>query len=335
MANVDGRTTGMAGVQPIVMTTEQFNQLGQLIATNHADSQNFQKLQQAAAGIDRCDGLVPEHVRTWIRALDGWQSEKVTDAFMMDLAKSTTAGDLLEDIRTRTNDATDGGLHAIDDWHNLRAHVVEHFLSACEDIKLQTQLESTRQRMGETTPAYIRRYRADARRAYGVKPRAATEESRVVASFLRGLTDRQFAERMYRTGRVTTLDAAVKTALEKEAERERMEQMLRSRGEEPMEVGAVEATGRLIGLMDKMQRSIEQVTTRLSKIEARKEAQPAPRPQQVAPKQQRRDRKSGRRPDHKWDDKGRPICNSCGKSGHVYRECPARRTSVSLTSGGQ
>ena len=51
---------------------------------------------------------------------------------------------------------------------------------------------------------------------------------------------------------MTTLDSALEVALEKEAERERMEQMLRSRGEEPMEVSSVDATSRLLGVMDTM-----------------------------------------------------------------------------------
>ena len=131
--------------------------------------------------------------------MDGWQSEAVTDSFMLDLAKATATGELLEEIRARVNDTTDSGIHAIEDWATLRAHVVEHFLSACEDVKLQTQLETTKQRTGETTPAYIRRFGTDATRAYGTTARAPTEENRVVASFLRGLSDRQFAERLYRT----------------------------------------------------------------------------------------------------------------------------------------
>ena len=248
MATPNGAAADMVGAQPVIMTMEQFNQLGQLVANNHAENKNLQKLQHAARSIDRCDGLVPKHVRAWIRALDGWQS-KVSDQCMMDLAKATSTGDLLEEIRARVNDSTDGGMHAINDWASLHAHVVEHFLSTCEDIKLQTQLESARQQMGESTRAYVHRFRADAARAYGMKARAATEETRVVASFLRSLADLQFAERLYWMGRVAKLDSAIKVALEKEAEREKMEQMLRSWGEEPMEVGALNATGQLLDLM--------------------------------------------------------------------------------------
>ena len=337
MATNDSTTTHAEQVQPIVMTREQFNQLGQLIASNHADNRSFQKLQHAASGMDRCDGLVPEHVRTWIRALDGWQSEQVGDEFLLELAKATASGDLLEEIRARVNDQRDDGMHAIDDWPSLRSHVVDHFLSACESIKLQTQLETTKQRLGETTPAYIRRFRADASRAYGPTARAATEENRVVASFLRGLTDRHFAERLYRTGRVTKLEDAIKVALEKEAERERMEQMLRSAGQEPMEVGGLETTTRLLGLVDSMQRRLDQVSTRLSSMEASASNTAKGKPKAAPTKQPlpSRGAKGKRRRDHKWDEHGRPICNHCGKSGHIYRECPRRQQPTPSPLGGQ
>ena len=322
-------TTDAAEMQPIVMTREQFSQLGQLITGSHADNKDFQRLQQAAAGIDRCDGVVPEHVRAWIRDLDGWQSEEVSDQFMIKLAKATTTGDLLEEIRARVNDRADG----IKNWLNLRAHIVKHFLSACEDIKLQTHLETIRQRKGESTPAYIRRFRSDANRAYGTGARAATEETRVVASFLRGLADRLFAERLYRTGRVATLESAIKVALEKEAEREKMEQMLRSRDEEPVETGVLDATGQLLGLIDTMRKRLEQVTTRLAKIEASKELKQPPK---VKKGQWKQGRSGAKRPAHKWDSQGRPLCSWCGEVGHMYRECNDRsKQRPSPSQGGQ
>ncbi len=337
MATVNGIAADPASIQPIVMTREQFNQLGQLIANNHADTRTFQKLQHAAAGIDRCDGVVPEHVRSWIRALDGWQCEDVDESFVLDLAKATATGDLLDEIRARVNDETDGGLHAVDDWTGLRAHIVDHFLSACEDVKLQTQLETTKQRVGETTPAYIRRFRTDANRAYGIHVRAPTEENRVVASFLRGLADRQFAERLYRTGRVATLSNAIQVALEKEAERERMEQMLRSRGEEPMEVSPVDATDKLLGVMTTMQHRLEQVSSRLAKMEARGATPPKTKPIQDPPKRRQQQDGQGdkRRPRYRWDEQGRPICNRCARPGHISRECPNRKGTSTPQMGGR
>lgn len=309
-----------AGQQPIAMTKDQFEALGTLITSAHEDSKNHQRLVQAAAGIDRCDGLVPDNVRTWLRAMDGWQTEAVTDEFMVSLAKATTTGELLEEIRACCNVAPP---HGIDDWTSLREHVVEHFLSACENIKLQAKLETIKQRMGEATPTYIRRFRTDALRAYGTSGRAATEEARVVASFLRGLANRQFAERLFRSGKVGTLQEVIAVALEKEAERERMEQVLRSRGEEPMEVAPVDSTTKLLGTLDTVQRRLDQVTNRLNKVEgsAKKEAE-KPKPQRQEPRPMGR---RSSRPDHRWNERGQPICNYCGFAGHLYRECPKRQ----------
>ena len=70
MATANGAAADVMRTQSVVMTMEEFNHLGQLVANNHADNKNLQKLQHAARTVDRCDGLVPEHGRTWIRTLD-------------------------------------------------------------------------------------------------------------------------------------------------------------------------------------------------------------------------------------------------------------------------
>ena len=114
MATVNGAAADVMRAQPVVMTMEQFNQLGQLVVNNHTD-ENLQKLQHAAKSIDRCDELGPEHVQTWIRNLDGWQSEKMSDQFMMDLAKATSTGDLLKEIRAWVNNSIGWGIHAMHD----------------------------------------------------------------------------------------------------------------------------------------------------------------------------------------------------------------------------
>ena len=56
-----------------------------------------------------------------------------------------------------------------------------------------------------------------------------------VVSFLKGFTDRAFADHLLRTGRANTLGTAVEVALEKEAQRKKEHQVM---DEEPMEVGA-------------------------------------------------------------------------------------------------
>ena len=314
------------------MTAGQLDHLSQLLKNAHAASFQQTKLIQAAAGIDRADGSVPAFTRTWIRALDGWATETVDDSFVIELAKQTSTGDLLEEIR-HWNSAEHGHITT---WTEMRKKILEQFLSACETLKLQAMLEKTRQKEGETISAYIRRFRADAARAYP-DDRPATEEHRVVASFLRGFRNRQFTERLFRTGKIETLEAAIAAALDKEAERERLEQVLKT-GEEKMEVDVVDS--RVASMLDTVTRRLEQINTRMAKLEANKGKQSAPpstptktrgqtpasqpRPLQARQVQQQPVGGKHKEQRHKWTDDGKPICAYCSQAGHLFRNCKKR-----------
>ena len=139
------------------------------------ETRQLTRFTQAAQSVDRCAELVPENTRAWIRCMDGWATEGDTDdGFMIPLAKHTTSGDLLEEIRQRCNIEL-----TVDTWAGLKAKVLEHFLSACENLKLQALLEQATQKNGETTSAYTRRFKAEAQRAY-IRGRAPSEEYGVV-----------------------------------------------------------------------------------------------------------------------------------------------------------
>ena len=99
---------------------------------------------------------------------------------MISLAKHITSGDLLEEIRQWCNTEL-----AVNTWAGLKAKVHEHFLSACENLKLQAILEQATQKNGETTSAYIHHFKAEAQCAY-IGDRAPSEEYRVVSIFFCG-----------------------------------------------------------------------------------------------------------------------------------------------------
>ena len=104
-----------------VISAEQFQHLTDLY-TRTADRQSaLQLLTQAATAIDRCDGAQPGHVRTWIRAIDGWATEKdIQQSFLIDLCKQTTSADLLDEIRRLTNPPS-----SLTTWSTLRAELVD------------------------------------------------------------------------------------------------------------------------------------------------------------------------------------------------------------------
>ncbi len=335
---------------PVVLTAGQLAQLTNIFQQAHSENKQQVQLTQAAAAIDRADGNVPAFTRTWIRALDGWSAEAVDETFLIQLAKQTASGDLLEEIRRWTSAEHDG----VSTWSELRKKVLEHFLSACETLKLQAQLEHAKQKMGETISAYIRRYRAEAIRAYP-EERPVTEERRVVASFLRGFADRTFAERLFRTKKVSTLDEAISTALEKEAERESLEQVLQCKGQESMEVDAVDKSiestdAKMSSMMETIQRRLEQLNTRMAKVEASRNKLPSTKGPGVTagrtvnkPSQRRTTDQDRRQPvrinrRHEWASDGRPICGFCRRPGHLYRECQKRLQGAAVgptLSGGQ
>lgn len=317
--------------QPVLMTEDQFQALGTLYERTQVETRKLTRLTQAAHSVDRCDGLVPENTRVWVRCMDGWATEQdADDSFMISLAKHTTSGDLLEEIRRWCNTEV-----SVTTWAQLKVKVLEHFLSACENLKLQALLEQSTQRNGETTSAYIRRFKAEAQRAY-VGARAPSEEQRVVASFLRGFVDRHFAERVFRKGKTTTLAEVTEAAAALEAEQEKLNQVFKTTGAEPMEVDVVQAEA-AADTLTSLQKKIEQLSVRVEKAEAQNKQRHQTRPKSEAKAAAwRMDKravdkvpvskhKGGPRLVHKWTEDGRPICNYCSQPGHFFRECPNRR----------
>ena len=136
-------------------------------------------------------------------------------------------------------DATTRPLRSPPGSNFKRVRILEHCLSACESLKLQAMLETTTQQNGEAISTYVRRFRPEAQRAYS-QQREASEEFRVVSAFLRGFRDRHFAARIFRKGRIGTLAEATTSALELEAEREKMKQMLKVSGQESTEFTVVD-----------------------------------------------------------------------------------------------
>ena len=262
-----------------IISPQQFEALTNIYVQTTLQQTELQVLTQAAANIDRCDGAHPTHMRMWLRAIDGWATEKdIEKAFLLELCKHTATGDLLDEIRRLTNPPSQ-----LASWPDLRKELVSHFLSACEELRLQAQLEVLKQQLGETTSAYIRRFRTHASRAYSLA-RSASEEDRVVGAFLRGFADRHFAERLFRKGSIKTLNEAIEAAFLLEADREKMEQILHSQGHEPMEVGPLNTTVPDLGkVLASITKSIDALSTRIQKAESHNAPASPPSPKATAP----------------------------------------------------
>ena len=61
--------------QPVLMTADQFQALGALYERTQVETRQLARLTQAAQSVDRCDRLVPENIRAWMRSVDGLATE--------------------------------------------------------------------------------------------------------------------------------------------------------------------------------------------------------------------------------------------------------------------
>ena len=350
----------MADPQLSLMSAAQYLDLKAAYLQAQQETRADQRLARAIQGIDRCDGQHPQHVRVWVRAIDGWQAEQPeAHDLHLELAKATSCSDLLDELRRLVS----GGLRT---WTELRPKIIDHFLSACEEIRLQVQLETARQKNGENPAAYIRRFRTEAPRAYS-SARGAPEEDRVIGAFLRGFSDRHFAERLFRKGPLKSLTDAINLAFEMEAQRERMDQTLRAVGQEPMEVNVAEGRNPPLQVtVDKLVMAVTGITQRLTQMDrpqstpdrkgdgrnrpaasaSRFRAPPPARPWTDRPNADQGGRREtrpwmdrptpgrgGRRetrpglagPAYQWTKEGQPICAHCKAIGHKRAECRKRQ----------
>ena len=229
------------------MTDEQFHLLVKMIGDNHAEIIKEKQIESAVRDMGHCDGSNSDQTRQWIMEIDGWQLEEPGVDFLFDLIEATTEGNLLDEIKQwlHQEKAVDTSspldmkgcichfakwqIHPFiskgTTWEGLREKIIDHFISPHETTRLQTALGITKQKSGECTPTYIRRFSSEASRAY-LSARAASEEQRVVSSFLRGFRDRKFAERLFDTGRITTLTAVIGAAREEVTREQKLYCML-------------------------------------------------------------------------------------------------------------
>ena len=162
----------------------------------------------------------------------------------------------------------------------------------------------------DSTLTYIRKYNELVDLAYGSGAKSGTEERLLVRCFLLGLKDREMARRITENQKDTTLKICQDYLEQKMAGKERAIQLFGNdksdkRNIEPMDCSALEAT------TDKFTKALEQLTTKIAKIEARLD-----QPQGAARQPDRRTPvPSGK------NNLLTQTCHYCHKVGHIKREC--------------
>ena len=138
------------------------------------------------------------------------------------------------------------------------------FVSAVENLCLQKKIHLIKQRPEENTTAYILRFLSEAKLAYPTAWAMGKESKEV--TFLKGFTDRAFADHLLRTVLANTLRTTTEVALEKEAEQKKEHQEM---DEEPIEVGAAqtnqESADGFLSILETVQRHMGQLQACMDK----------------------------------------------------------------------
>ena len=241
--------------------------------------------------------------------------------------------------------------HPDSNWARLRQALLTQHSEAGDTILAQEKLRSMKQQKGETVQAFCQRILQTADDAYPEADRTnAFIQDAMIATLIRGTSNTGIARRLVRH-RPNNFEAAITAALEEQRATRQFEMR---RGEEPMDIEAVETAASV-----KIEHAIDNLCARLSKavvspqvptasvegsklamleekirqleVEAvsqqhsratnvRARASYAPGKTFRAPRNPRKERK--------WTEDGRPICLYCDKPGHLQKECRKKKADL-------
>ena len=266
-----------------------------LIAAKEEDStrnRNQGKIQDQCAHIERCDGLITEDIREWIRNVQlAVQNTQTIPHNVRRIARKTTTGQLYRAIERWCIGKPDAEIT----WANLSHYVQDAFLGSNEAERLRLDLAEVKQG-ADSILMFNRKYRELADAVYG-ENRGNDAERTVIRHYLTALKDRELAKKVIMENKTATLTETINFV-------DRMAMGLELyntlfEGEEPMDCSVIgkEKEGKT-----DVEKKMERQETKIAKLQA----------------QLRQMTLKGlgmSRP-------GRPIkCFECGQEGHVRREC--------------
>lgn len=201
-------------------------------------------------------------------------------------------------------------------WNELKARLIAQYSDESEREIAVQRLRRMKQNKGETIQCFGERIRRTALDAYpGQNINNPVISEVLVNSLIDGCIQDRIAQKLLRS-RPDSFDAALTLAI-REQQTNKLFEMRRR--EEPMEVDAVAAA--------KIARAeetavLEKLVARLEALEKTEKPKPSNSRYQKPPKQ-------NFKPDNKWTEDGRPICNYCSRVGHTWRECRRRLSNES------
>ena len=349
-----GQIQGQAAQQPAapvpqLLQAQQFADF--MAADRRARAENFQATtdrQMAdtqARRIPVCDGSSAVLVREWINDVD--LSTNYSNRPVYVAAHSST-GPLRRELERFLD--TQPNRHHVP-WDLVRAHISEAFLTPLENDRLRDEITRIAQQPEETIASYNRRFIELADRAYprpGVnQPRNEDQNRTLLEQYVRGLRDDHVADRLVTHGHPANHEEAITMAQDyaRDVFRLRLARRPRqTRVEEPMEINAVAAGAQASDTTQEpwrtahleMTRRVDglsrQVTRMMSILETpgATAAAPAARSRRTQLAAVASDADAQRQ---LFTEDGSPVCNYCGRKGHVTKQCRKKQRDLDRSSG--
>ena len=284
------------------------------------------KITRAISATDKCDGSTPHVTREWLSTVDGYVEDFLnTEESLDEFLRSTTHGLLLTSLRS--------WLKISKKWSELRIQIVSTYLSACEDLLLQRQLEDFQQGENEPIPLFTCRFHAAANMAYP-SPRSAEDEQKTKIAFFRSLNLPKVALKLYQESDGKTLEQVLDSAIIKSAQYDRFMFMRLRPGEQLIDTSTAAPSHQpfkstkgkpnvdLDSKFSSLSGRLDRLATKVKKIKLTTSQRPVAKVIDRRPRQEQK--LHAKLNQAKFINS--LICYLCGIKGHIKRNCYARFT---------
>jgi hypothetical protein len=307
----------------------------------------------------RCSGSSSIKVREWIAEMEMTRSyfaedldephqTVARDIDTLKVAQATLQGEMRQCYQTFIDAQPNRKLVT---WQSVRTHLTLAYLTADEEEYLKAAVGKTKQRSGETTGSYGRRFTQAAILAYSETARNAAIEAILLTKYIKGLHSLSIKRRVVQETEPKDVGEAMKAVETFTCQELRMSRILDNDYDpdapEPMEIGVVGTTPMSDPAILAMQRSMEGLHKELTKLKSSTiyvanpqqatqvapvksyaravtpllpaaEAQMPPRPRRPFP--------VNPMGGPSFTPDKQPICHECQQVGHVQKNCDTRRS---------
>lgn len=309
------------------------------------------RTQGLVSHVRTCSGESHKGFRAWLKDMDrvGLSINYDNDR-MKSLALQTLNGPASEFTTRHIRENPDIT------WPELRNHLAGRFSDLADTQIAKFQLRQLRQNSQESVQTFSERIRDLSDQIYSpAELQTAVVQAMLRDVFVDGIKDDSIARKLIRESPATLNDAVTLATAEQQTNRTL--KLCRPKNEEPMEVDQADSSPkpshqpnkrRLNQEIDGLNSKVDRALTEMASFakDVAQQMRQGPRVQHLMNMAVRRDMPSqpslrnygNRRPlsnnrppkQRRWTSDGRPICDTCGKPGHIRRQCRRGRPTTTI-----